>query len=178
MDDDNLTGCSASRIYAAGKVRRWHANPALAHVEQTIADHVGGCIRLLLMLHPLPPFRLIRAVAHHDDGERWVGDLPYDFKRAHPAEASAHATAESAALAGVLGYDPFDTLLPAEMLWLKLVDRLEAYAHVAMRHPAELQRNGWPSARADLLRMASVLHVDGLVEAVTRVIEDMERGAW
>lgn len=171
---------TAARIYAAGKVRRWHANPALAHIAQTNADHVGGCIRLLLMLYQSAPYRLILAVAHHDDGERWVGDMPYDFKQAAPELAEQHARAEARALHGVLGFDVFETLTPNDHKWLKLVDRLEAYAHVAMYRPEELARNGWPQARVRLLEMAD--DIGGgfpyLRERVARFIADMEAAAW
>lgn len=173
---------TAARIYAAGKVRRWHANPALAHVAQTNADHIGGCIRLLLMLHPLPPYRLIRAVAHHDDGERWVGDLPYDFKQANPEAAETHASAERQALVEVLGTDPLDALQPQDRQWLRLVDRLEPYAHVAMYRPDELRRNGWPQARQRILDLASAIDAPcdrtGLRDRVQRLLDDMDAGAF
>lgn len=168
---------TTARIYAAGKVRRWHANPALAHIGQTNADHIGGCIRLLMMLHPNPSLPLIRAVAHHDDGERWVGDLPFDFKRARPEIAAMHGDAERDALTDVLGADVYADLELEDWAWLKMIDRLEAYCHAALYRPDEIKRNGWPLARQRLLDASRHLGAVTLMD-VRRLIEDMEAAAF
>jgi hypothetical protein len=67
-------------LWHAASVRRWHQNPALAHTHQTIADHQGRCVLLLLALHPAPSLALLRAVATHDIGERVAGDSVVGFQ--------------------------------------------------------------------------------------------------
>lgn len=159
-----------ARIYAAGKVRRWHANPVLADTAQTNADHQGACVQLLLMLHPSPSVALIKAVAMHDVGERWVGDVPYPFKAAEPVAAAAHARVESDARRRVHGRDPLDDITAEDAAWLSLVDRLESICHVAITRPGELAHDGWDRAIAAVGKVANDL---GVVEPVGRLIADM-----
>ena len=166
---------TVARIYAAGKVRRWHMNPALSNSNQTNADHQGGCVRLLLMLHPDPSVPLIRAVAHHDDGERWAGDMSAPAKQANRDLADHLFRIERRALERELGHDVFDKLSAAEASWLLLVDRLEAYAHVSIHRRDELARDGWPAARTKLLEIAGFC---GVRDAVSGFLDDMDAGHW
>lgn len=164
-----------AKVYAAGKVRRWHANPALADTAQTNADHQGACVQLLLMLHPAPTVALIRAVAHHDVGERWVGDVPYPFKISSPSAAVVHQRAEAKARDDVFDGDPVEQIGGRDLAWLNLVDRLESFCHVAVTRPHELGRDGWPHAVNMLRQMAADLGVDVQVD---RLIDDMELRDW
>jgi 5'-deoxynucleotidase len=164
-----------AKIYAAGKVRRWHANPALADTAQTNADHQGACVRLLLMLHPAPTVALIRAVAHHDDGERWVGDVPYPFKRAYQIAALHHATAEAIARQQAHDRDPVGEIAGNDLAWLHLVDRLEAFCHVALTRPHELRHDGWGPASEAVLQAAIDL---GVGDRVAQLLNDMRARDW
>lgn len=166
---------SVASIYAAGKVRRWHSNPTVADTGQTNAEHQGGCVRLLLMLHPDPSVRLIRAVAHHDDGERWSGDMSHIVKAANPELAQVLWKVEREALARELGHDVFDGLTDDDQEWLYLVDKLEAYAHVAIHRSSELGRDSWPKSKVLLIMRADMLGVSGKVQDF---IADMENGNW
>jgi 5'-deoxynucleotidase YfbR-like HD superfamily hydrolase len=112
-------------LWHAASVRRWHQNPALAHTHQTIADHQGRCVLLLLALHPAPSLALLRAVATHDIGERVAGDLSSDFKRAAPVLAARHAEVEADARAEL--FAPDWPLTEDEAAWVKLVDQLDAH---------------------------------------------------
>lgn len=163
--------------YVSGQVIRYHANPAMAHLGQTNADHQGRCVQLLFAFQPGPSVALIRAVAHHDVAERRVGDLPSYFKEAHPELAAAHANLERESLAADLGFDPFAKLVLQEFRWLHLIDRLEAYAFMCLRVPLESKGNDWKKSRAKLLAMAAEIDLDLMVR-VQDFISDMEHRAW
>lgn len=141
---------TAARIYASGSVRRYHANPWLAPLGQTNADHQGRCVQLILMLHPSPSIELLRAAAFHDAGEIVVGDLPGPFKRANVLLAELHAQAEQAALADLGLADLYAGLTETDAAWLQLVDRLEAWAHTATHAPHIAARRDWRAQRQEI----------------------------
>lgn len=161
------------RLYAAGEVRRWHHNPAMARFGQTIADHQGRCVQLLLVLNPLASPFLIRAVAFHDVGELDAGDLSGPFKREWPEIMALHGGAERVAREALVGPDPY--LTEEEGLWLKLVDGLEAAAYVLLVNPGEADRRGWPGAKDAILSLARTL---GVVDAVEDLLASLDRGDW
>jgi 5'-deoxynucleotidase len=148
-------------IYLAGNVRRYHSNADMARLGQTNADHQGRCVQLLLALHPKPSVALIWAVAYHDLGERWVGDLPGPFKQAHPELAAQHAEVEADYAGLAMGLRVLDDLSREDLRWLKLVDRLEAYAFMMTHAPQERHGGGWPELRASLYPLFSALPVQG-----------------
>jgi hypothetical protein len=163
------------RAYLSGSVRRWHMNPAMAFTGQTDADHQGRCVLLLLVLHRHPSANLIRAVATHDGGELDAGDLSYDFKRANPSLADAHAAFEDGARQAIFGPDP--DLWLDERRWVKLIDRLEAACWVLTTNPAEYHRpaSGWLKAEAPMLMIADDL---GCGPDARGLIHDLKSGAW
>ena len=164
-----------TRLYAAGQVQRWHQNPTMAATGQTLADHQGRCVQLLLALNPAASPALIRAVAFHDVGEFVAGDLSRDFKVANPEAAAAHAGFETTARETICGPDP--DLSPSEMAWVKLVDRLECTAYVLLTRPWEAERgaSGWRMAIAELCITADGM---GCGEVVRRLIDDLRLGVW
>lgn len=164
---------NAAAIYRSGSVRRWHANPDLAHTGQTLADHHGRCVQLLLALCPEEELSLdlIVAVAHHDVAERWVGDLPWPFKAAFPEVAEAHAAAEAAILVIEAGVD--FSIDPREVRWLKLVDRLDAYLYAATHAPHVVAGADWAEAREEIVRAAWGLGPN-VAPVVAKLIEDVE----
>ena len=165
-----------ARLYISGNVRRYHANPDMAHLGQTNADHLGRCVQLLLALHPGPSVALIDAVAHHDVGELGVGDLPGPFKLMHPGIAADHAVMEDQFLCETLGRDVMRPLHVADRWWLGFVDKLEAYAFMLSHAPSERLLHGWPTSRGRVLDMAA--DVDGLQDRVAGFIWDLEARVW
>lgn len=167
---------TAAAIYAAGSVRRYHANPRLAHIPQTNADHQGRCVQLAITLLPKPmrTAALLEALATHDVAERWVGDLPADFKTAEPDTARAHAEIEDDWMVGLgLSYQ----LSLTEWQLLKLIDMIEARAFVALYAPNVLAGEGWPEQRAAI--EARAWQIDKYVAAaVVRLLDDMEAGRF
>lgn len=167
---------NAAKIYSAGKVRRWHTNPVMSETGQTNADHIGGCVRLLLMLHPDPSVNLIRAVAHHDDGERFAfGDVASPAKIANPKLAAQVEQLEDEMLAEHLGRHIYDDLTETELAWLRFIDRLEAYMHVAMTRPAELAFDGWPRA---LVRLHEASEALGCSDTTYTMMADTAGRRW
>lgn len=166
---------SLASLYAAGSVRRWHSNPAIACHVQTNADHQGRCVQLLLMLHPGASASLIRAMAFHDAGEDLAGDLSSRFKRAHPAVASAHAMIETKARERLCGPDP--ELTGDERAWMALIDGLEAACFVISAAPHEVLRPaaGW---QGDLIRIRERAEALGVAVQVGALIDDLFSGDW
>ncbi len=148
-----------AELYRSGDVRRYHANPALARHGQNLADHQCRVAQIILALHHDPSVYLLKAALTHDVGEYVVGDLPYDFKRDNPLQASQHALMETIARETICGPDP--VLTDEETAWLKLADRLECVAFCISRdwqtycNPSA----GWKEATDDVLDRADALGV-------------------
>ena len=114
--------------HKAGRTKRWHTNQ---HLEQTVADHHGQCVGLLLRLYPpanngnTPSYSLIYEMAHHDLGEAVVGDMPGPAKDMYKdiARAMRNAEKEVRKDMGV----PFHPLTDREARWLHFIDKFEAY---------------------------------------------------
>jgi 5'-deoxynucleotidase YfbR-like HD superfamily hydrolase len=162
-------------LCASGMVRRWHQSPVMAETGQTLADHQGRCVQLLLALNPLASPALIRAVAFHDVGEFGAGDLSGPFKRTQPTLAAQHAAFETAVRQDICGTDPW--LTAEETAWLKLVDRLEAMAFILLTRPWEMERKtaGWAATKVDLLSRAAALDC---ADAVAGLIAHLAEGVW
>lgn len=170
---------TAAKIYGAANVRRWHANPHMAHLPQTNGDHQGRAVQLLFLFHPSPSIALVRAVALHDVGERWAGDLSADFKRDNPEIAAAHAEIEARYRADALGVDILAGLDPEDLRWLKLVDRLEAYAYMVTHAPQEALVHGWPEDRRRIMAQIWALDAAGpLEQRVRQFLADLDRRAF
>lgn len=115
-----LTRLAATR--EAGTVRRCHIVPH--HGQYNIAQHSYGAVSLLLLLHPKPSLKLIKAVQWHDVAERWLGDVPAPAKWEHTELGEVYERAE-AELLKRLGL--FAQLTDLEQEWLKAVDTLELW---------------------------------------------------
>lgn len=155
---------NTAQIYHSGSVRRYHANPWLAPLGQTNADHQGRCVQLILMLHPSPKIALLRAAAFHDAGEIVAGDLPGPFKRANVLLAELHGQAEKAALTAMGLGGIYADLTADDAAWLQLVDRLEAWAHTATHAPHVAARADWCAQRQEIAIAA--LHMGARAEVV------------
>ena len=113
--------------HKAGRTKRWHTNQ---HLEQTVADHHGQCVGLLLRLYPaangrFPSYSLIYEMAHHDLGEAIVGDMPGPAKEMYPKIAKAVRKAEKDVRKD-MGV-PCRPLTDHEARWLHFIDKFEAY---------------------------------------------------
>lgn len=165
-----------AQVYVSGNVRRYHANPDMAHLGQTNADHQGRCVQLLLGLHASPSVELIKAVAHHDVGEMYASDLSGPFKAGHPALAEAHALIEQEYLRNMLGCDPVDGLANSDLWWLNFVDKLEAYCFMLTHASGEKLLHGWPTARERIFSLAEARA--GLRQNVAELIMYLDARAW
>ena len=167
---------SFARLYISGNVRRYHANPAMAHLGQSNADHQGRCVQLLLALHPGPSVALIDAVAHHDVGEVDACDLSGPFKALHPELAASHALIEADYLCATVGRDVMSGLHVVDKWWLGFIDKLEAFCFMLVHAPIERLYHGWPEARQSLFDAAAV--VPKLQDRVVELILDLEARVW
>lgn len=164
-----------AQLYLSGEVRRYHHNPAIARLGQSLADHQGRCVQLMLALHPSANMALVRAVAFHDVGELIAGDLGAPFKRSCPEIAKAHADFEPGERARITGCRA--DLTARETRWLRLIDCLEAHCFVLVNAPAEYERpaSGWIGTERLMLANADFL---GCGDAVRSLLHDLKGGNW
>lgn len=146
-----------SEILRGGLVTRWHANPDMAHIRETLAEHHAKVAQILLALHPAPSLHLIDAALHHDAGEPHVGDVPWPCKRDNPSLAAALAAAEKIARLR-LGCD--HNLNASDTAWLKLADRLSGIDHVRRTNPAILSNSDWQGDIKHARELAEKLGAD------------------
>ena len=154
-----------SEILRGGYCTRWHANPDMADVRETLAEHHARVAQIILDLHPAPSLRLIDAALHHDAGEPAVGDVPYPAKRGNPS-LKALLDGIEAAERERLGVPEPET--SEDMAWLKMADRLAAWMHVKHVRPHLLKLDDWRDAGVELLAMAGRL---GCGNTVARLME-------
>ena len=130
--------------YAASFIRRWHSNPELAHIHDTLGEHHGRAGLLVIMFWPDHSHDLLKAAITHDLGEVVTGDLSATFKAARPDVAKAAYCLETDYL------HTWGLLFPLSDLdheRLKFVDRLDAYWRAKRDAPHLMNGNGWPEAR-------------------------------
>lgn len=157
-------------LWASGFTRRWHMNAAMSCFDDYICGHQGRCAQLVISLYPDHTIELLRAAATHDAAESRVGDLSRPFKECGGDLVKLHAALESKVLAAMgLAQD----LSLFDALRLQLVDYLDAFLFVQLRHPAEAGRNGWPEARAWLMDQSRLM---GCGDAVAAVLYDSAVG--
>jgi hypothetical protein len=123
-------------------VQRWHASPveALRLSGDTIDAHQKRCAVLIRALIDNPPDTLIQAALHHDDPEKWLGDMPFTAKRDFPELAAAYARAESEVIAREGIPQPANEW---ECRVIKFVDRLDAYLWAGRHAPTVLADDDW-----------------------------------
>lgn len=138
----------SKNLYEAGAVRRWHTNPAMAHVHDTVEAHSGRVARWLARWHPAPSAALLRAALAHDDGEHSTGDIPTTAKTLMPIKVRAWLDEKEAKARAEVwaGTDPLDGLSESDTDWLHLADRVDAYHMVRQHAPAELEAPEWQNA--------------------------------
>lgn len=151
-------------------VNRWHASrsPRLRASGDTIRLHHSRCLAMLECLWPDAPQSLRDAVKYHDLPEVILGDPPYPTKRAFPKLAAAYAEAEAEVIARYSIPQPKDA---TEALWVKLVDRIDAYWWVRWKDPDELRTPDWQEARAEIGGLAQSLGIGAKVEQVLSEVD-------
>lgn len=162
-----MTDTLVAANWLSHRVQRYHANPQLARIGQTNADHAHGVASIIGLLHPNPSASLLLAALWHDAGERYAGDLPQPFKVAYPDLAAGHSAAEEAL---ALQCRPRVPLLAGEAVWLKFADRLEAILFASFHRPALLQRDDWQGFVEAMLQTATDLGVRGAVDEALAVM--------
>lgn len=159
-----MSHVSLSRIISDlwnSNVHRWHASRshALRNSGDTTDAHAARCVTLLVELNPAASCELIVATAYHDKAERATGDTPWGAKFASEdlRETLIFLETRENVRLGIIRW--FEALLPNEWAWLKLVDRLDAYLWCQMIDRAELAKQDWRDAWADILSRADALGV-------------------
>lgn len=150
-------------IWRAGRTRRWHVNHRLSETHDYLDGHHARVARMILALHKSPSMALIRAALTHDDGESVTGDIPAPFKAslASPILAGLESWERDVRIR-MWGGDPEPDLTKTDQLWIKLMDRLDAYLW-AGHHGQDMTKDGWNETRSDIVYMAlCVERVSGL----------------
>jgi 5'-deoxynucleotidase YfbR-like HD superfamily hydrolase len=116
----------ALSLRASGHVARWHTVRTIT--RQSVAEHSGQAVTLLLLLHPGPSLNLVKAMNWHDGSERLVGDVPAPIRREFKAFAQMYEELE---LVVAMRHHPSAvvTLTDDERDWLKTIDVLELFLH-------------------------------------------------
>lgn len=153
---------SLTNIYESGRTVRYHSNPEMNHLGQSVADHTWGMIAMLFYLHPNPSPELIGYITFHDSEERWIGDVPFPFKRLAPDLVKQHEAA-GRIICHQKGIPHF-TISKEDHKWVKLLDRLEAYQFAKLHNKLGPD---WTANNETLLDTAEEL---GVLELVSEII--------
>lgn len=151
----------AFKIWRSGFVRRWHANPDLAHTAQTNAQHQWGCAVLAMQLFP-GRYDLLKACLLHDCGEVDVGDIAGPAKDADPDLRRLLRRAEGKKMEE-LGIDY------ARLPELKLIDMLEAWLWVCKHNPRLLSDEEWHEMQDEIIDRANEL---GVLDKITMISDE------
>ena len=144
-------------IHRSGYVRRWHSNPDLAHITETLAHHHGQVAQIIFELHPEPSIELIYEALHHDCGEMVIGDVPYPAKQ-YDLELTALLNKSEGEARNKMGC-PCEKLSISDVRWLKFADRLQSYRHVQHAAPHVLKRKDWKEILDWLMKEADALRI-------------------
>lgn len=150
-------------------VMRWHACTSLTlqRSGDTTDAHSARMARMALWLWPDASRDLLAAIVCHDVGEGGpggTGDVPGPSKVGAYGDAIIERQWEVEDERGILRL--MVDLPVSDAIRLRFLDRLDAYRFAASVAPWELSGDGWPEARARLLRQAGRLGVRDKVEAV------------
>jgi 5'-deoxynucleotidase YfbR-like HD superfamily hydrolase len=168
---------SALPGWMAMRVVRKHTLPH--HRREILAEHTWGVIHILMCIYPNAPLDLVRKVMYHDIGEYRSGDMPGDFKAAHPEVRDMTEEFEMNAAKEVLPPHLHDTLFMTteEAFLVKICDRIEfafsCYHEWMMgnRYSAEPMRRTIDMAR-EYIRINEASYT-GLPESLQTAIADL-----
>jgi len=167
---------SILEIYQSGEVRRWHANPAMAHVHDTVAAHSSRVAKIILRFHPAPSMALIVAALTHDDGESLTGDVPYPAKRDNQDLAALLGRIEGREIARLWGSDTRAHLAPDSLRWLTFADKLDAYITVSLHAPHEAEKPEWAKSMRGLWAMAEELRISEHLDDLMKQLNTLTSG--
>lgn len=150
-------------------VARWHActSMTLRRSGDTTDAHSARMARMALWLWPDASRELLAAIMFHDvaeGGPGGTGDVPSHSKHGEYAAAILERQRDVEESRGIGRL--WDALSGAEATRLRFLDSLDAYRFAAAVAPWELGGDGWPEARAWLMREADRLGVRDKVEPV------------
>lgn len=153
-------------------VMRWHANkwPALRNSGDCTDAHSNRMAKMALHLWGYDAsWKLLAAIAIHDDSEGGPGgsgDVPGPIG----GTSLGHAVKEHQMLQeeGRGTAKHLRDLSETDAARLRFIDRLDAWRWAALIEPRALADDGFPEARAWLLREAERLGVRDKVEAVLK----------
>lgn len=158
------------KLWRSGLVQRWHQNPEMAPTGQTNGHHQWGCASLLLHLNPMVSQNLLIFILTHDVGELDAGDLAGPFKREHPEFTERHEGVETMyrhdTLGGALVRDHH--LSDRDLLWWRMVDRLEALLYVITYRPDLSVKRQWDKCENFVIKTSRELGVeDGIYKLIS-----------
>jgi 5'-deoxynucleotidase YfbR-like HD superfamily hydrolase len=106
-------------------VLRKHTLPY--HRPENLAEHTWGVIHILLSIYPNAPAELLKVALYHDIGEYRSGDMPGDFKAAHPEVRDVTEAFEEESARRVLPEHLHSSLTPTpeDAFLLKICDKIE-----------------------------------------------------
>jgi hypothetical protein len=150
-----------SDAWLSGFTARWHAGPYaawLAHTGDTVAAHSG---RMAATCREIwgkggASLDLYEAIACHDLGEAYSGDVPHGAKRDNQNLQDEHEAVEQWYL-NKIGMDY--RLDRYEAARLRFLDRLDAHEWVRLKAPALLDLPEWRDATAWLEQEAELLGI-------------------
>ena len=152
---------SLQNVYESGRTIRYHANPNMNHLGQTVADHTWGMIAMLFYLHPNPSPELIGYITFHDSEERWIGDIPFPAKR-HMPDLVAQHEAMGKIICQQAGLPHF-TISEEDKQWVKLLDRLEAYQFAKLHNKLS---DAWASNNEAIREAAQQLGIEEKIKEI------------
>lgn len=129
-----------TKALRSGRVTRWHQNPDMNHSNENNAAHQWGVAMWALFLEPQLSRSALIAALTHDVGELRAGDLSYDFKKAAPTLAAAHAKIEMSARAEITD---IPVLTDREMTIVKIADWLAAWDAMCHYQPSLRYLDDW-----------------------------------
>ena len=159
-------------LIRSGRVMRWHSNPDMSRCGEDLAQHQWSTAIIALRLDPHLSRDAMIWCLTHDSGEMVAGDLSYDFKRANPGIAEAHAEAETDARDKLVS--GCNVLSIDEWRVVKLADWLSAYATMIRHEPWLRFRADWVAQREKCI--ASIDDADRLL-AMLHFIEALHNEA-
>jgi 5'-deoxynucleotidase YfbR-like HD superfamily hydrolase len=105
-------------------VLRCHTVPHFG--EYSVGKHSYDMLTLLFALHPDPSVALIKAITYHDQGERWVGDIPSPAFDGRPVFRKEFEEAQAFGQLVITGIE-MPELTQEETNWLHATDKVELF---------------------------------------------------
>jgi len=121
-------------------VRRWHSNPDLCHIVDTIGAHSARMMAQAMTYWPDTSRNMLLAILYHDAPEDILGDTPANA----PEEIKAVHAKLSFELACANGW--LFPLTPLELRRMKFLDRLDAHRVALNARPVLAAMPEWDAS--------------------------------